>query len=191
MNAHPRLVVAGLVAAVMLAAAACSSSGSTAKPATAAPGGGASAPAGGTTGGGQGGAVDATTILTSDVATSIIGGTVTKEETPGFGGAQGMSLASYTNGDGDSITILVEPVPAGVGKTILQAAIQAAGSSGDLVTLSGLGDAAGQVTGANEATVAFAKGDTLVVVFAETSKTAGSVLEPKLEALAQQIAGKL
>ncbi len=192
MNTRPRLAVAGLLALVVLSTAACSSSGSASSPGAASAGAGASVPAGGNTGGGNnGGAVDASSILTSDAAASIIGGTVTKVQTPGVGSAPGMSLASYTNGTGDSVTILVEPVPAAVGATILQAAIRAAGANGDLVPVSGLGDTAGQVTGPNEATVAFAKGNTLVVVYAQTSNTAGSDLEPKLQSLAQQIAGKL
>jgi hypothetical protein len=138
---------------------------------------------------GSTGSVDAGTIVTTEMAATIIGGTITKTNGPGVGTA--MSIVVYSNATGDTVTALIEQVPAGVGGTMLQAAIQAAGAQGALETISGLGDAAGKAVTANEATVAFVKGVNLVVIAASTSAMAGTDLEPKVEALAQQVAGRL
>ena len=51
--------------------------------------------------------------------------------------------------------------------------------------------AAGKVVGDHEATVAFGKNGTIVVVSATVDAAAGTDLEPKVEAVAQQIAGQL
>jgi hypothetical protein len=139
--------------------------------------------------GSGGGSVDAGTIVTTEMAGTIIGGTLTKTNGPGAGTA--MSIVLYSNATGDTVTALVEQVPSGVGGTMLQAAIQAAGAQGTLEAISGLGDAAGKAVTANEATVAFVKGANLVVIAASASSMTGTDLEPKVEALAQQVAGKL
>jgi hypothetical protein len=192
-QSHP---FGGLVAAAILAVAACG--GGTATPApTAAPTAApqvsvppvATAPGGGGGGGAPAAAADASAILTADMAASIIGGSPTKAmvATPGTG----VSLVSYTNSNGDDVTVLVEAVPAGFAGTMLQAAIAGAGAQGQLQPLSGIGDAAGKVIDDHDATVAFAKGSTLVVIHASADGVAGSDLESKCEALARQIAGRL
>jgi hypothetical protein len=66
-----------------------------------------------------------------------------------------------------------------------------AGAKGNLQTVGGIGDAAGKAVEANEATLAFAKSNYIVVLSAQSGSTAGTDLEPKLEALAQQVIGKL
>lgn len=185
-------MLGGLIAAIVLTAAACSGGG-TATPAptsasTGAGGGGGGQATNAPAGGGGGGAVDAASILTPDAAGSIIGGTVTKRPIPATGG---MSIVLYTNTTGDSVTALVEHVPGGTTAEMMQAGIGAAGARGELQTLSGLGDAAGKVVNANDATVVFVKGDTLVVVHAEAAASSGSDLEPKLESLARQIQGQV
>ncbi len=135
------------------------------------------------------GALDPSTIVTAEMAASIIGGTVTKTASP-IGGP-GMGVVLYTNVAGDSVTVLVEQVPSGVGNAILQAAIQSAGAQGTLEAISGLGDVAGKAVTSNEATVAFVKGANLVVLAATSSTTTGADLEPKVESVAQQVAGRL
>jgi len=194
---RPRLAIAGILAAILVSIAACGGGTATTAPAgvpTAGPTSAASTPAAatqpvlpGTTGGT--GAVDAATIVTTDMAASIIGGSLTK--TNGNLGGPSMSVVVYSNANGDSVTVLVEQVPAGIGTAMLQAAIQSAGAQGTLEVISGLGDAAGKAVTTNEATVAFVKGANLVVISASASTTAGADLEPKVESVAQQVAGRI
>jgi hypothetical protein len=138
---------------------------------------------------GGNGAVDPSTIVTMDMASTIIGGTLTK--TLGNLGAAGLGTVVYSNAAGDSVSVIVEVVPGGFSTAALQAAMQYAGSQGSLVPISGLGEAAAKEVTANGATVAFVKGSNLVLIEATSSTTAGTDLEPKVESLAQQVAGKL
>lgn len=197
MTTRPRLAVGALLSAMVISIAACGGGAATTAPAvlpTPTPTSAASTqgmatvpPLPGSTG--STGSVDAGTIVTTEMAATIIGGTLTKTNGPAVGTA--MSIVVYSNATGDTVTALIEQVPSGLGGTMLQAAIQAAGAQGALETISGLGDAAGKAVTANEATVAFVKGVNLVVIAASTSAMAGTDLEPKVEALAQQVAGRL
>ena len=197
MTTRRRLAAAGLLSALLLSIAACGGGAATTAPAvvpTPTPTSAASTQAGATLpiapgATGTTGSVDAGTIVTAEMAGTIISGALTKTNGPGVGTA--MSIVVYSNATGDTVTALVEQVPSGLGGTMLQAAIQAAGAQGALETISGLGDAAGKAVTANEATVAFVKGVNLVVIAASASAMAGTDLEPKVEALAQQIAGRL
>jgi hypothetical protein len=196
-----RLFAGGILAAALLTVAACSSSATAAPGSSAAPGGAASSSAPGLGGlggllpsglglGGSGSAsVDASTILTADVAASILGGTATLQ--PGSMNLGPISLATYGTDSGDEVTVYVETLGTGLEGAAIQAAIQAEGTSGDMTPISGLGDAAGKVVGDHEATVAFGKNGTIVVVSATVASQSGSDLEPKVEAVAQQVAGKL
>jgi hypothetical protein len=196
---RPRLAAGGILAAILVSIAACGGAAATTAPAgvpTAAPTSAASSQAAATQivlptfpGSGGTGSVDAGTIVTTEMAATIISGTLTRTNGPGVGTA--MSIVVYSNATGDSVTALIEQVPSGLGGTMLQAAIQAAGAQGTLETISGLGDAAGKAVTANEATVAFVKGANLVVISGSVSAMAGTNLEPKVEAIAQQVAGKL
>ena len=183
-----QVLVGGLVSAALVALAACSADGATTVPgaATAAPSVAAASPGTGQTGG-----FDAGALVTADMAASVIGGSPTKVDMPigATGGA--MSVASYTNPGGDSVTILVERLPGMTGSLALQAAIAQQGSNGNMQAVSGIGDAAGKVVEDHDATLAFVKGDTIVVLAATADGKAGSDLESKLEALAGQITGKL
>jgi hypothetical protein len=197
MTTRPRLAAAGLLSSLLLSIAACGGGAATTAPAvvpTPTPTSAASTqgmatvpPLPGSTG--STGSVDAGTIVTTEMAATIIGGTLTKTNGPGVGTA--MSIVVYSNATGDTVTALIEQVPSGLGGTMLQAAIQAAGAQGTLETISGLGDAAGKAVTANEATVAFVKGVNLVVIAASASAMAGTDLEPKVESVAQQVAGRL
>jgi hypothetical protein len=190
-----RLLIGGIVSAVLLSLAACSASP------TAAPSSGSGSGAGSSfafpsfalpSGLGLGGGtttVNASTILTADVAAAIIGGTPTLQ--PGSMNLGPISLASYTTDSGDSVTVWVEAVPGGIEQAAIQAAIQQEGTSGQMQAISGLGDAAGKVVSDHDATVAFAKSNTIVVVSASVAAMAGTDLEPKVEAVAQQVAAKL
>lgn len=203
MPSPKRLLLGGLLAAAVLTLSACSNSATTAPGASAAPGGGSNAGASGAPGlGGLGGllpsgllggsgsaSVDASSILTADVAAQILGGTPTLQ--PGSMNLGPISLATYGTDSGDDVTVYVETIGTGLEAAAIQAAIQSEGTNGDMTPISGLGDAAGKVVGDHQATVAFGKNGTIVVVEATVAAQAGTDLEPKVEALAQQIAGKL
>jgi hypothetical protein len=195
-----RLVIGSILLAALLSLAACSAS------ATAAPSPGSSPGGGGGGGGGLGlpsfalpsglglggsgtAAVNASTILTADIAATILGGTATLQ--PGSMNLGPISLATYGTDSGDVVTVYVETLGAGAEQAAIQAAIQAEGTSGAMTPITGLGDAAGKVVSDHEATVAFGKSGTIVVVSATVAAMAGTDLEPKVEAIAQQVAGQL
>jgi hypothetical protein len=126
-------------------------------------------------------------MLTADAATSILGSPATA--VPGLNTP---ISASYADAAGDSVTVFIEALPGAMNQTLLTAALSQANADGSLVAISGLGDLAGKEVSDTSATVGFAKGGTLVILNAESSSTQkGSDLEPKLESLAQQIAGSL
>ncbi len=202
MTARPSLAAAGLAAVLLLFVSACSSSSSsTSAPTTgptsaasdagsaAAPSAAESAPAAPTAAAPGGALPDPKTLLSTDQAASIIGGALTPVAFPVS--IPNMSIASFGNADGDSVTVFVEAIPGGMASAQLQAAVAMAGAKGDLQPVSGIGDAAGKEVNANDATVAFVKGSTLVVVQATSGTATGTDLEPKLEAVARQVAGKL
>ncbi len=201
-----RTTLAGFIAISALVAAACGSS-ATAAPTTAANGGGASAAPGGGTGAaasgldglGQGalssllgglgalnGGKDPATLLTSDAAAAILGAPVTAVP-----GAATPISASYQTAAGDNVSIFIEALPGGISQAALQGAMAQANANGELTPINGLGDVAGQQTSDSSATVGFAKGGTVVIITADSTTLKGSDLEPKLESLAQQIAGQL
>jgi len=138
--------------------------------------------------GGLGSAPDASSIVTGDMAASVLGATTQKVAMPVTGIA---SIVAYTTAAGDTLTVLVEKVPGGVPAAAMRAAMQMAGSNGDLQAVSGIGDVAGKTVDSNEATIAFAKGDFIVVLSARSDTATGADLEPKLESLARQVTGKL
>jgi hypothetical protein len=201
MASPKRLLAAGVLSAALLSLAACSSPATAAPASSTAPGGGAgssSAPGLGGLGGllpsgligGSGTAsVNASTILTAAVAASILGGTPTLQ--PGSMNLGPISLATYGTDSGDDVTVYVETLGAGLEAAAIQAAIQAEGTNGDMTPISGLGDAAGKVVDDHSATVAFGKNGTIVVVEASVAAQAGTDLEPKVEAIAQQVASQL
>jgi hypothetical protein len=193
------VLLGGFALAAVLAVSGCSGSSATPAPTggaassagagTSSGGGGTTAASGGTTAGGGGGAVtDANSALSQDAAASIIGGNVFKTGMPT---TQGVSLAAYSNSSGGRVTAVFEKVPAGVGAAIMQAATGAAGTHGNLQTFSGLGDAAGKVVNANDATIVFVKDDKLVALYATNPTTSGTDLEARLQSVAQQVLGRM
>lgn len=139
----------------------------------------------------SGASVDATTLLSADMAASVIGGSPTAVTIPGLN-VPGVGIAAYGTTTGDTVAVFVEKVPGGLATTAqLQAAMLMAGTQGNLTPITGLGDAAGKVVDANEATIAFVKNGALIVISAHSGSIAGSTLEPKLESVAQQVAGKV
>ena len=194
MTSRLSLTVAGLAIASLVSVAACGSSATSAPPT-----GGSSASPGQSTGalpssvasalGSLGTAPDAAGLVTADMAATIIGGSPSKVTSPIS--IPNMSIVSYSNASGDTVTVFVETIPGGLANAQLQAAIAIAGAQGNLQPVSGIGDAAGKVVDTNEATVAFVKGTNLVVVQASSGTTAGTDLDPKVQSLAQQVAGKL
>ena len=190
MTSPKRFLLGAVLGAAVLTVAACSSTATAAPGSSAAPGGGLVLPSGLLGGGGGGSAsVNASTILTADVAASILGGTPTLQ--PGSMNLGPISLATYGTDSGDVVTVYVETLGTGLEAAAIQAAIQSEGTTGDMTPISGLGDAAGKVVGDHEATVAFGKSGTIVVVSATVAAQAGTDLEPKVEAVAQQVAGQL
>ncbi|MGH2512635.1 MAG: hypothetical protein ACRDGQ_08115 [Candidatus Limnocylindrales bacterium] len=132
------------------------------------------------------GGKDPAALLTADMASSVLGSAasaVPETSTP--------ITASYATAGGDTMTIFIESIPGGLPQAALNAGLAQANGSGDLQPISGLGDTAGKQVADNSATIAFAKGNTMVVLDATSSTLAGSDLEPKVEAIAQQIAGGL
>jgi len=196
-TARPRLILVGIVTAILFTAAACGSSATSAPPSSSGPG--ESSGATGSVGslpsaissalGSLGAAPDASSLVSADMAASVIGGTATPVTLPIT--FPNFSAASFNNESGDELTIFVESIPGGLANAQLQAAIAVAGAQGSLQPVGGIGDAAGKVVDTNEATVAFVKGTTLVVLNAKSDTKAGSDLEPKVESLAQQVVGKL
>jgi len=191
-----RFLLGAALAVAVITVSACSSTATAAPGSSTAPGGGGgllpsgfALPSGLLGGGGGTSAVNASTILTADLAASIIGGTPTLQ--PGSMDLGPVSLAAYGTDSGDLVAVYVETIGTGLEAAAIQAAIQAQGTSGDMTPISGLGDAAGKVVGDHEATVAFGKNGTIVVVSATVEAQAGTDLEPKVEAVAQQIAGQL
>ncbi len=193
--AHRTSTIAGLIMASAVIAAACSGSATAAPSSGAGGGAGASADTGlgalsslGLGGlGALAGGKDPSTMLTADAATSILGSPATA--VPGLNTP---ISASYADAAGDSVTVFIEALPGAMNQTLLTAALSQANADGSLVAISGLGDLAGKEVSDTSATVGFAKGGTLVILNAESSSTQkGSDLEPKLESLAQQIAGSL
>ena len=196
MKLRSRLLRGGLIPVVLLSLVACGGTAATSAPATRAaatpvPTTAAPAPTTPAAGGGGGG-LDAGALVTAEIAGSIIGGTPTRINLPGgVAGGAAMSVVAYTNTGADNMTVLVEQIPGTFATGMLQAAIQSAGGQGDLKPVSGLGDSAGQVTNEHDATVAFAKGNSLVVLAAAVDALSGADIEAKLEALARQLAGTL
>ena len=207
MTLRPNLAVAVVAGAAVLLVAACGGSSATASPGTgasvtAAPSGAAPSTAAGSDMpsfalpsalasalAGAGSAPDAGTLVTADMAATIIGGSPSKVSPPMS--LPSMSVASYSNAAGDTVSVFIENIPGGIANTQLQAAMALAGSQGDLQPVTGIGDSAGKVVTDKEATVAFVKGSNLVVVLATSDTTAGSDLEPKVEAVAKQVAPQL
>ncbi len=194
-----RLLLGGILPAAVLVLAACGSSATaapTSTPATTpAPGAASNNPLpssllgllpSGLLGGSS---VDPKTFLTADVASSIIGGTATL--TPGSVNTGPLGIVSYTNANGDDVSIFIETLPGAFTQSVMQAALAQAGAAGDLTPITGLGDTAGKNVGDHNATIGFAKGSTLVILEATSDASAGTDLDAKLESLAQQIAGKL
>jgi len=143
-------------------------------------------------GAGQGNVPQAASLVTADMAASIIGGSPKEVALPGTNPAAGiMSMVAYTNDTGDTLTALVEQLPEAVAAPALQSAIQMAGASGDIQPVSGIGDIAGKVVTDHDATLVFAKGTSIMALYASASGSTGSDLESKLEALAPQLLGKL
>lgn len=138
---------------------------------------------------GQGNAPDAATIVTADMAASIIGGSPAKVPFGTMPGGFG-SVVSYATGAGDAVTVFVESVP-GTSAAVLQTAMAMAGQQGDLQSVSGLGDIAAKEINPNEATYAFVKGQTMVIIGAQSGSIAGSDLDSKVLAVARQVADQL
>ena len=192
--AHRTSILAGLIVAGAMVVTACSSSATAAPAANAGNGAGTSAaPGGGAIPsldlgalGALSGGKNPSTLLTADMATSLLGSQATA-----VAGISTPISAGYSDAAGDTVSIFVEAMPGVLNQTLLTSALSQANSDGSLVPISGLGDIAGKEVSDNSATVGFAKNGTLVIINAESSTAAGSDLEPKIEALAQQIVGSL
>lgn len=186
-------ILAGLIVAGAMVVTACSSSATAAPAGNAGNGGASTAPGGGALPsldlgalGALSGGKDPSTLLTADMATSILGSSATA--VPGISTP---ISAGYSDAAGDTVSVFVEALPGAVNQALLTSALSQANADGSLVAISGLGDIAGKEVSDNSATVGFAKNGTLVIINAESATQAGSDLEPKIETLAQQIAGSL
>ena len=131
---------------------------------------------------------DASVLVTAEMAAAVIGGSPTKFDLPGIPGGSGVSIASYLTTSGDNLTVYIQAIPGAVTAAELQAAMALEGTNGDMTPVSGVGDAAGKVVKDHDATLAFVKGNVIVVIGASASAQSGADLESKLENLAKQIA---
>jgi hypothetical protein len=140
---------------------------------------------------GGGGSLDACTAMSASTASQISGGTVVKLSGTTAGGVSQCSYADSASGAGAAA--IIENIPGLAGSAALQAAMSQAahGGSSSAQPVSGIGDTALKEVESNGATVAFAKGGTLVVVAVYGSKRDGNSIESDLESLAKQIAGQL
>jgi hypothetical protein len=181
-------LIGGLVTAALAALVACGGGSAATAPGTDAVN---PNPQSSSAGAGQGGAADAGSLLTAEMAASVIGGSPTKVDLPVQPGGGVASLASYATASGDDVTILIERLPGLSGSVALQAALTQQNTSGEMQAVSGVGDAAGKVVSDHDATLAFTKGDSIVVLAAKADGMTGGDLESKLESLARQIAGNL
>ena len=102
---------------------------------------------------------------------------------------RGIVIASYLTTSGDNLTVYIQAIPGAVTAAELQAAMAHEGTNGDMTAVSGIGDAAGKVVKDHDATLAFVKGNAIIVLGASAEAQSGADLEAKLETLAKQIAG--
>ncbi len=137
---------------------------------------------------GGAGAPDVASLVTADMATSIIGGSPTMVTPPIS--IVGVSVASYET-TGGSVTVYVQQVAASAGKTQLEAAVAMAGAERGMQPVNGIGDAAGEVVDSQTATVAFVKHGTLVAITGHAGDSTGIDLEPKVVSVAKEVAGRL
>jgi hypothetical protein len=187
-----RLVLSALMVTGVGAASACGSSATTSSSAA-----GATSPAAVTStsaGGVPAQVLDSCSVLTATQASQLSGGTLTQlsHQTTGA-----ISFCVYGNtAGGGGAEAIIESVPGG-GQAIAQSALQAAiaqaakDSGGSTQSISGIGDEGLKEVNANDATVAFVKGSTLVAVTASSTSRDGSSIETDLESLARQIAGQV
>ncbi len=134
---------------------------------------------------------DMTTLVTADDAATVIGGTPTKMNLPAGFTIPNASVAIYKS-DGGTVTAIIEKIPSmTIDLKLLDTAIQLANAQGNLTTVDGLGDVAGKEVTANQATYAFAKGNTIVIVAADSTTATGADLDPKLLTIVQALAGKV
>jgi hypothetical protein len=189
-----RLVLSALMVTGVGAASACGSSAATSSSAA---GAGATSPAAVTSAsaaGVPGQPLDSCSVLTATEASQLAGSTLT-ELTHQTTGAISFCVYGGTAGGGGAEAI-IESVPGG-GQAIVQSALQAAiaqaakDSGGSTQSISGIGDEGLKEVNANDATVAFVKGSTLVAVTASSTTRDGASIETDLETLVRQIAGQV
>ncbi len=139
---------------------------------------------------GGGNVPDPAALVSADMAASVIGGSPQQVQIPGLGNVPAKVVA-YSTDSGDTLTVFIEQVPGAFQASALQAAIAMAGVQGNVVPVSGVGDAAGKVVEENNAVIAFVKGDVMVVIGAQSGASSGAQLDPKVEGLAKQVSDKL
>lgn len=200
MDVRSSLMIAGVCAGAVAFLAACGGGGSASGNLQNSVGGGnvgagagvssPSAP-GGTNANGPGATIDACTAMSASAASQISGGNVTKVSGTKASGGSVCSYADQAHHVG--AVAIIESIPGVTGTAALQAAINqpAVGGAGNAQPLGGLGDAALKDVEAHAATVAFSKGNTVVVVAVYGSTRDGGSIESDLESLAQQIADKV
>jgi len=133
-------------------------------------------------------------VLTQSEAATLTGDShVTKLSGTSQAGVGTCFYADLSGGGASGATILAEPIPGTASQQSLQAAMAQAvkSNSGTVQALSGVGDEAYSNVAVGSAAVVFAKGNTLVVIAANSSTRSGSSLISDVESFAMQVAGRL
>ncbi len=134
--------------------------------------------------------LDACTIVSADTATQLVGGPVSSVTQNTDGSTSFCVYASPRGTEG--VAVFVEQLGGGDARQVIAAALdQKTSSAAKLVSVKGIGDAAGSKIGDHDAAVAFAKDQLFVVLTASAATQTGTALLPKLEAVARQVAAKL
>jgi hypothetical protein len=189
MRINRGLSTAGLSLAAAAFLAACGSSGPSGGTGTPSAGGGGGNPGGGTATG-----LDSCTILTQSVAASLSGdSTVAKVSGSTVGSLSMCIYTSPTATGGGAASITIESVPGGSAlvNAAMQAAINQDAHGGNAQPVTGIGDTAFKVVSASDATIAFAKGGSFVVIGAGSITRSGASMETDLESLAHMVAGQV
>jgi hypothetical protein len=145
----------------------------------------------GVTTNGSGTVPDSCTVVSADAANQVTGSTAMVKLTGTTQG--GISECIYDDtGSGAGVSVIIEQIPGLATQAILQASIaQASHDNSGSEPVSGIGDQALKQVQSNGATVAFVKGNTVVIVGASGSSRTGDAIETDLETICKTIAGQI
>jgi hypothetical protein len=133
---------------------------------------------------------DACVLVTQAQASAIVGTDVTNQTGAAGAGTGTTTTCAYASSTTGAIVIVAAArIPTGSSQAALRQALfnQVSG----LQAISGIGDSAGEAKSANNVSIAFSKGDTVVILQATSPTLSGDSMAPKLESLAKTVAGQV